>query len=127
MLHQVVPHAAVALQMFISPLVYLWNNILLSCLIKGESERRKVYHFQYLDWSEDELPVADHVFSMIENVKNRKESIDAARSAPDSSPVVVHCRWHPMPNNYSVPPVAINYSFIQLAWKYDENPIPEIV
>eukprot|EP00794_Sanderia_malayensis_P006241 gene6241-6959_t len=57
----------------------------------GESEKRKIYHYQYLHWPEDELPVVDHLFKIMDDIKERKRLMEASRTSPDSSPIVVHC------------------------------------
>ena len=58
---------------------------------QGESEKRKVYHYQYLKWPESKMPVADHVFEMIDSVKERKASLNANT---ENTPIVLHCRYN---------------------------------
>ena len=51
-----------------------------------------MYHYQFLDWNEDQEPNTDHIYDMIKSIKSRKAFLDAFKSSPASSPVVVHCR-----------------------------------
>ncbi|XP_065066983.1 receptor-type tyrosine-protein phosphatase delta-like [Rhopilema esculentum] len=56
----------------------------------GESERRKVHHYQFLGWQENTLPEIENAFEMISLIKGKKAMGRGTRSA-SSSPVVVHC------------------------------------